>query len=52
MANLTTLIAMLSGADNAAGGADNSHDAYVERNAEVVAVPIAGGGGGGPTRLS
>ena len=45
MANLTTLIAMLSGTDDTASGADNLRDGYMERDAEGVAVAIVGGAG-------
>ncbi len=44
MADLTTLIAMLSGTEDAAGGADNLCDGYAKGDAEGAAVAIGGGG--------
>ena len=54
MADLTTLIAMLSnhvgGADNVAGGADGSCDGNAEGAAKGAAITIARGGRDPPDR--
>ena len=51
MAHLTTLIAMLSGADDVASSADNLRDGYAKRDMERAVVAIVGWGGAHPIKV-